>query len=88
MGGAAPHGPAILGSQIDMARVMAIVSKYPPTNEGIRAALPELQKEFPGVTILEHPKRLDKLQFPNGAIVDVIVGSGGPEPKWGWMPEN
>lgn len=89
-GGAAagPKGPAILGSQIDSGKVMGILQKYQPTNEGIRAALPELQQNFPGVTILDHPKRLDKLQFPNGAVVDVIVGSGGPNPKWGWMPEN
>lgn len=91
MAGAAaggPKGPAILGSQIDSGKVMGILQKYQPTNEGIRAALPELQQNFPGVTILDHPKRLDKLQFPNGAVVDVIVGSGGPDPKWGWMPEN
>lgn len=85
---AAPHGPAILGSQIDSGKVMGILQKHPPTNDGIRAALPELQQAFPGVTILDHPKRLDKLQFANGAVVDVIVGSGGPQPSWGWMPEN
>lgn len=78
----------VLGSTIDQAAVMAILQKYPPTNEGIRQALPELQRSFPGVQILEHPERLDKLQFPNGAVVDVVVAAGGPDPKWGWMPEN
>ena len=85
---AAPSGPKVLGAQIDMGKVMSIVKKYPPTNEGIRQALPELQETFPGVKILDHPQLLDKLHFPNGAIVDVIVGAGGANPSWGWMPEN
>lgn len=78
----------VLGRAIDEAAVMAILKKYPPTNEGIRQAMPELQMKFPGVKLLEHPKRLDKLQFPNGAVIDVIVGAGGNEPKWGWIMEN
>ncbi|MCA9793433.1 MAG: hypothetical protein KC910_16600 [Candidatus Eremiobacteraeota bacterium] len=77
-----------LGNSIDRAAVMAIVSKYPPTNEGIQQAMPELQERFPGVQLLEHPQRLDKLKFPNGAVVDVVVGAGGNEPTWGWNPEN
>lgn len=94
-GQGAPAGPSapnpfagVLGSAIDQAAVMAILKKYPPTNEGIRQAMPELQQKFPGVQLLEHPQRLDKLKFPNGAIIDVVVGAGGSEPKWGWMPEN
>lgn len=35
-----------------------------------------------------HLKRLDKLQFRNGAVVDVTVGACGSNPKWGWGPEN
>ncbi|MGE0487706.1 MAG: hypothetical protein AB7S38_00680 [Vulcanimicrobiota bacterium] len=77
-----------LGNSIDRAAVIAILSKYPPTNEGVRQAMPELQERFPGVQLLEHPQRLDKLKFPNGAVVDVVVGAGGNDPKWGWMPEN
>lgn len=82
-----PHA-GVLGSAIDRGAVMAILEKYPPTNEGIRQAMPELQKAFPGVELLEHPKRLDKLKFPNGAVIDVIVSAGAPDAKWGWMPEN
>lgn len=72
---------------VDKGQVMDILKKHPPTNDGMKAALPELQKAFPGVKILDHPKRLDKLQFANGAVVDVVVGAGGDKPSWGWMPE-
>ena len=82
------NAPKVLGGAIDSGKVTGILSKHAPTNEGIRAALPELQQAFPGVKIMDHPQRLDKLQFSNGAIVDVIVGAGGPNPSWGWMPEN
>ena len=71
----------------DRGAVMAILEKNPPTNEGISQAMTELKKAFPGVKLLEHPIRLDKLEFPGGFVVDVIVGSGGPNPSWGWMPE-
>ena len=84
----ANDAPKVLGGAIDSGKVMGILGKHAPTNEGIKAALPELQRAFPGVKILDHPKRLDKLQFSNGAVVDVIVGAGGPNPSWGWMPEN
>ncbi len=89
-GGAAVSAPKAtpLGNQIDSAKVMAILKKQQPTNEGMRAAEGELQQAFPGVKILDHPVRLDKLQFTNGAVVDVVVGAGGPNPSWGWMPEN
>jgi len=71
----------------DSGPVLAILKKFAPTNDGIRAAMPELQKLHPGAKILDHPVRLDKIQFADGAVVDVIVGSGGPNPSWGWMPE-
>jgi hypothetical protein len=84
---ATSHG-GLLGAMIDRDRVMAILSKYAPNNEGIRAAMRELERAFPGVQLLDHPVRLDKLRFPNGAVIDVIVGAGAPGSKWGWMPEN
>lgn len=73
---------------VDKNQVLEILQRHPPTNDGMKAALPELQKAFPGVKILDHPQRLDKLQFPNGAVVDVVVGAGGTNPSWGWMPEG
>jgi hypothetical protein len=64
---------------------------------------PELQKLYPGVMTFGGVKdgkafnandrlskglNVDKLFFPNGAIVDVIGGAGAAGAKWAWMPEN
>ena len=65
---------------------------------------PELQKLYPGVMTfggvggdgkafnaddrLRKGQNVDKLFFPNGAIVDVIASAGSSAAKWGWMPEN
>lgn len=69
--------------------VMSVLANYPPTNEGIQRAVQELRKHpgYEHATILEHSLRLDKIDFGRGNIVDVVVGSGGPNPSWGWMPE-
>ena len=94
-GGGAPVGDvvgsgAVGGSGLaDRDFVMSILSQYPATNDGIVRAVNELRKHrgYEHVTILQHHLRLDKLDFGRGAIVDVVVGSGGPNPSWGWMPE-
>lgn len=66
-----------------------ILAKYPPTNEGIQAALAEANQTFgTSLNVLQHPTKLDKVQLPDGRIVDVIVGAGGTSPSWGWMPEG
>lgn len=65
---------------------------------------PALQRLYPGVMTfgglgndgkafnaddrLSKGLNVDKLYFPNGAIVDVIVSAGAADAKWGWMPEN
>jgi len=69
--------------------VMSVLSNYPPTNDGIQRAVEELRKHpgYEHAVILEHALRLDKIDFGRGNIVDVVVGSGGPNPSWGWMPE-
>ncbi len=69
--------------------VMSVLSNYPPTNDGIQRAVAELRKHpgYEHATILEHALRLDKIDFGRGTVVDVVVGSGGPNPSWGWMPE-
>lgn len=69
--------------------VMSVLSNYPPTNDGIQRAVEELRKHpgYENAVILEHALRLDKIDFGRGNIVDVVVGSGGPNPSWGWMPE-
>lgn len=73
----------------DRGFVMSVLSNYPPTNEGIQRAVEELRKHpgYEHATILEHALRLDKIDFGRGTVVDVVVGSGGPNPSWGWMPE-
>ena len=68
--------------------VLGILKKYPPTNEGIRQAMPELRRAFPGVKLLEHPERLDKLEFPDGMIVDTIMAAGSEHSFWGWIIEQ
>lgn len=74
---------------VNEASVLAILNKYPATNVGIQQALPELQSAFgPQVRILDHPIRLDKIDFGNGYIVDVIVGATGTSGTWGWIPES
>lgn len=65
---------------------------------------PELQRMYPGVMTfggvgndgkafnaddrLRRGLNVDKLFFPNGAIVDVIVSAGAANANWGWLPEN
>ncbi len=81
---------AVGGSGVaDRDFVLAILSKYAATNEGIQRAVEELRRQpgYEHVTILQHPLRLDKLDFGGGHVVDVVVGAGGPNPSWGWMPE-
>lgn len=74
---------------VTQSAALAILQQFPPTNQGIQDALPGLQQAFGSqVRILEHPIRLDKIDFGHGLVVDVIVGSGGPNPSWGWMMEG
>ncbi len=107
-GGAAAmnNGPKVLGAQIDSARVLAVLNRYPADGQGLTRAVkdPELQKLYPGVMTygghsqdgkafnaddrLAKGLNVDKLFFPNGAIVDVIVSAGSRDAKWGWIPEN
>ncbi|MFN8610630.1 MAG: hypothetical protein U0931_24025 [Vulcanimicrobiota bacterium] len=64
---------------------------------------PELQRLYPGLMTyggqsngkavnaderLAKGLNVDKLFFPNGAVVDVIKGAGAAGAEWGWMPEN
>ncbi len=85
----APSGTRqALSVQPNRETVLGILEKYPPTNEGMRQALPELQRTFPGVQLLEHPLRLDKLEFPNGMVVDTIMAAGSEFSNWGWIVEQ
>jgi hypothetical protein len=92
--GAVPSGvtgkAAVGGSGIaDRQFVLSILGQFNPTNVGIQQAVGELRKHpgYEHVVVLEHAQRLDKLDFGKGHVVDVVVGAGGPNPSWGWMPE-
>ena len=96
-GGAAPAGGAAasgapkatpLGNQIDQSKVLPILEKYGVLDIEKAVQDPEIQAAYPGAKVIPHPKRLDKIQFPNGAVVDCVVAAGDPSAKWGWMPEN
>lgn len=84
-----PIGPGSDGGAVDSGFVLGIMSQYPPTNDGIRKALEELKKKkgYEDTELLDHPQRLDKLKFANGQVVDVVIGAGGNNPQWGWLPE-
>lgn len=83
-GGAGGYQP------FDQAMMQQILRRYPPTNDGIRQAAAELDRTFgPGVvSLLDHPERLDKFRLPNGQVIDVVGGAGGPNPTHAWMVEG
>lgn len=85
-GGATAGGAG--GSYSDQA-LQAILAKYPATNEGIQQAIQEANRTFgTNINILQHPSRLDKIQLPDGRVVDVIMGATGTSGSWGWIPET
>ena len=104
--GAANDGPKVLGGQIDSARVLNVLKRFPANGQGLTQAVrdPELQRLYPGLMTfggvdrngrafnaddrLQKGLNVDKLFFPNGAIVDVIVSAGAANANWGWLPEN
>lgn len=89
-GGGAVSGPKFtpLGNQIDQSKVLPVLEKYSVNDIEKAVQDPEIQNAYPGAKVIPHPKRLDKIQFPNGAVVDCVVAAGAPDAKWGWMPEN
>lgn len=66
------------------AEVLAIVSQFPPTYEGARQADAELQRQFGSYApkLLDHPTKLDKWQFSNGQVYDLMNSAGGPGASW------
>ena len=80
-------GPSSCGI-VTASSVLPKLRGHSANNAGMRAVLPELQAAFgQQVRILEHA-RLDKIDFGNGFIVDVIVGATETGTgTWGWGPE-
>jgi hypothetical protein len=89
-GGGVPTMAQRTGGGVSDAAVQAILQKYPATNDGMRAAMSEIDQTFgPGtIKLLEHPQRLDKLVMPDGRTIDAMVGAGAPGATWGWQVEG
>jgi hypothetical protein len=84
-----PDTPRSLCDSVSSGVVMEIVNRYRPSNAGIRAAIQEINTIYPDARILEHPVRLDKIDFGGGLVVDIIVGAvGGSDDAegtgWAW----
>jgi hypothetical protein len=84
-----PDTPRSLCDNVSASVVMEIVNRYRPSNAGIRAAIQEINTIYPDARILEHPVRLDKIDFGGGLVVDIIVGAvGGSDDAegtgWAW----
>ena len=82
--------PASAGTRYSDDALQAILHKYPPTNDGMRAAMREVDQTFGAGTVklLDHPERLDKLVLPDGRTIDTIGGAGGPNPSWTFNAEG
>ncbi len=88
--------PSVDCTRVNSGAVLAVLNNYPPSNNGMRAAAATIQSQFGGV-LLQHPVRLDKFDFGNGMVVDVMigaVGNAGPDGEdslaeggWGWLVE-
>lgn len=88
--------PNVDCTRVSSGGVLGILNNYPASNNGMRAAEGQVTSSFGGV-ILQHPVRLDKFDFGNGMIVDVMigaVGNAGPDGEdsvaeggWGWIVE-
>jgi hypothetical protein len=62
-----------------------ILANHPPTPDGLKAALPEIQKAIPGVTL----EGLDTLNIPGAGSIDVGLGfSTGGNVGWWWGPKE
>lgn len=57
-----------------------ILSQFPTTGAGLSAAIPEIQKAYPGTTF----DGKDKLNIPGVGTIDVLVGAGEGGKAWQW----
>lgn len=58
-----------------------------PTMANLATLGPQLKQA--GINLIPHNGGVgDKLQLPNGQIVDVLQGSDGPNPQWQWLVDS
>ena len=65
-------------------RVGRILARYPPTVEGLKQAIPELQAAFPGLTF----DGKDSITIPGGGPVDVLQGASQGGTAWQWITSD
>lgn len=88
--GGRPGTPGGGGTAYSDQALQDILHKYPATNDGMRAAMAEIDRTFGAGTVklLDHPERLDKLVLPDGRTIDTIKGAGAPGADWTWIVEG
>ena len=65
-------------------KIGRILAKYPPTVEGLKQALPELQMAFPGLTF----DGKDSITIPGGKPVDVLRNASNGGDGWQWITSD
>ncbi len=76
--------PSVDCTRVDSGTVLGILNKYPLTNAGMTSAESEVKGQYPWAFVIPH-RRLDKFDFGNGMVVDVMVGAvGGTGAGSGW----
>jgi hypothetical protein len=81
--------PAHDCTRVDSGTVLGILEKYQPSNSGITAAEGEVRGLYSWASVIPHA-RLDKFDFGNGMVVDVIIGAvpaPGVGQGWTWNVE-
>ncbi len=76
--------PSIDCTRVDSGTVLGILDRHPLTNAGMMAAEGDVRGVYPWASVIPH-RRLDKFDFGNGMVVDVMIGAvGGTGVGKGW----
>lgn len=76
--------PSIDCTRVDSGTVLGILDRHPLTNAGMTAAEGDVRGVYPWASVIPH-RRLDKFDFGNGMVVDVMIGAvGGTGVGKGW----
>jgi hypothetical protein len=76
--------PSIDCTRVDSGTVLGILDRHPLTNAGMNAAEADVRSVYPWASVIPH-RRLDKFDFGNGMVVDVMIGAvGGTGVGKGW----